>query len=79
MTICLTSPREIVADPKTIPSKIKNLISDEDQPIFASAIIARVDYFVTGNIKDFSVKKLEEITGVKILTLKETVKILDLL
>ena len=74
----LNTPPEIVPNPKTIPKKLINLASPKDLPIFVSAIMAKVDYFVTGNIKDFSVKKLEKITGVKILTPKEAVNILDL-
>ncbi len=76
--LILNNPPEIVTDPDTIPPKIKNLISDEDQPIFISAIMAKVNYFITGNIKDFHVKKLEKITGIKILTPKEIVSLLDL-
>lgn len=76
--LILSNPPEIVADPDTISSKIKNLIASEDQPIFTSAVIAKVDYFITGNTKDFRVKKLEKITGIKILTPKEAVKLLGL-
>lgn len=71
-------PPEVVIDPKLIDPKIKNLVAEEDQPIFCSTILAGVDYFVTGNIKDFSIKKLEKITGIKILTPKKAVRFLRL-
>lgn len=74
----LGTPPEIVTNPKSIPHKFMGLASPEDLPIFVSATQANVDYFVTGNIEDFSVKKLEKITGIKILTPKKAVDLLDL-
>lgn len=74
----LNSSLEIVADPRNILSNIKNLVSTEDQPIFASAISAKADIFVTGNIKDFKVKRLGKISGIKIATPKQAVEILGL-
>lgn len=61
-------PPEIVRDPKKILPDFKKLIAPEDTPLFMAAVLAKVDYFVTGNIKDFNVKKLEKLTGIKILT-----------
>lgn len=69
---------ELVVDPKIIPSKITQFVDVKDQPIFASAMLAKVDYFVTGNIKDFKVKELEKDTGIKILTSKQLVERLNL-
>ncbi|MBI4991498.1 DUF4935 domain-containing protein [Candidatus Gottesmanbacteria bacterium] len=74
----LGTPPEIVSNPKTIPPTLINLASVHDLPIFVSAMQARTDYFVTGNTKDFSVKKLEKITGIKIITPTEAVRILHL-
>lgn len=72
----LETPPSIYPDPLEIPQKFKLLISNEDMPIFLAAITAKVDYFVTGNIKHFNVKKLERLTGIKILTPKQAVDLL---
>lgn len=74
----LAVPPEIVPNPQNIPQKLIGLVSPGDLPIFVSAVQAKVDYFVTGNIKDFSVKKLEKLTEIKILTPTEAVHILHL-
>lgn len=76
--LILSIPPEIIADPKIIPSTIKNLISAEDRSIFTSAIMAKVKFFITGNIKDFKVEKLEKLTGIKILTPSQAVLIFKL-
>ncbi len=74
----LASPPEIVTNPKKIPDPLINLVSIGDLPIFVSAVLAKVNYFVTGNIKHFHKEKLEKLTGIKILTPNEAVEILDL-
>ena len=75
----VTSPPEIVADSLKIPKEIMLIISDQkDQPIFTSAIVAEVDYFITGNIKDFKRDKLEKMTKIKIQTPVEAVKFFKL-
>ena len=71
-------PPLIVKDPELIDKKIINLIEKKDQPIFCSAMIAKVNYFVTGNIKDFSGKKLEDVSRIKTVTPVELIKILKL-
>ncbi|MBM3284225.1 putative toxin-antitoxin system toxin component, PIN family [Candidatus Gottesmanbacteria bacterium] len=71
-------PPEIIIDPKTINPKVKNLVSPEDGPIFTSAIIGRVDYFITGNRKDFKIARLEKLTGIKILSPKQAVRLFGL-
>lgn len=76
--LLINSPLQIVPDPKIIPSEIKDLVSVEDQPIFASAMLAKADIFVTGNISDFEVKKLEKITKPKILTPQQAVNYFEL-
>lgn len=50
-------PPQLIPDPKIINPTIRGLVASEDQPIFTSAMRAKVDYFVTGNTKDFKVKK----------------------
>lgn len=76
--IFMSCPPEIVSDPDKINSKIKKFIDPKDQPIFASALLAKVNVFVTGNIKDFNIKELEKLTGIKILAPKEAGEILEL-
>lgn len=76
--LLINTPPEIVPNPQNIPPKLIGLVSPEDLPIFISGLNAGIEYFITGNIKDFSVKKLEKITGIKIITPKEAVKLLKL-
>ncbi|MDO8515604.1 MAG: hypothetical protein Q7S14_03830 [bacterium] len=70
-TFILDNPPEIFSDPETLSKKLEGLISVEDLPIFQAAQTAKVDYFVTGNIKDFKVAELEKLTKIKILTPKQ--------
>jgi putative PIN family toxin of toxin-antitoxin system len=74
----INTPPEIIPNPKNIPQKLISLISLKDLPIFVSATQAKVDYFITGNIKDFKIKRLEKITGIKILSPTAIVKLLKL-
>lgn len=71
-------PPEVVPNPSNIPHKFIGLVSPQDLPIFVSAVQANVDFFVTGNIKDFQVDRLEKLTKIKIMTPKEAVKALKL-
>ena len=71
-------PPNIIADPEKVPQKLVGLADSKDIRIFAAAIDAKVDYFVTGNIKDFKVQQLEKVTRIKILTPKEAVRVLGL-
>lgn len=77
-TILTSAPPEILADPAVVSEKIKRLVDIKDQRIFAAAVRANVEYLVTGNIRDFHREKLEKLTGIKILTPQETVKVLGL-
>lgn len=76
--IITSYPPEIVADPQNVLPEVQALVHIKDQIIFTSAITARVKYFVTGNIKDFSVSRLEKLTGIRIVTPKQLVAILKL-
>lgn len=76
--ILISSPPEIIIDPQEVSKQMKLLIHQKDQGIFAAAILAEVDYFVTGNIKDFQVDRLEKLTKIKIMTPKEAVETLKL-
>jgi len=71
-------PPLLVKDPEKINREVVNLIEKKDQPIFCSAMMAKVKYFVTGNIKDFSVEKLDKLTGIKIVTPKQLVELFKL-
>lgn len=73
-----SNPPVMVPDPESIDNKIKDLVDSKDQSIFTSAILAEVDYFVTGNIKDFQRTKLQKLTKIKIMTPKEAVKVFKL-
>lgn len=73
-----SNPPIMVPDPESIDNKIKDLVDPKDQSIFTSAILAEVGYFVTGNIKDFQVDRLEKLTKIKIVTPKEIVTELNL-
>lgn len=76
--ILLNTPPEIIPNPQSIPKKLYYLASPGDLPIFVSAFNAKVSYFVTGNIKDFSVKKLEKLSGIRIVSPHQAVAILKL-
>lgn len=76
--ILISSPPEIITDPQEVSKQMKLLTHQKDQGIFVAAILAEVDYFVTGNIKDFQVDKLEKLTKIKIMTPKEIVAELKL-
>ncbi len=76
--ILLNSPPEIITDPTDINPKIVDLVDQKDQPIFSSAMLGKLKYFITGNIKDFSVKKLEKVTGIRVITPKEAVELFKL-
>lgn len=76
--ILISSPPEIITDPQEVSKQMKLLIHQKDQGIFAAAILAEVDYFVTGNIKDFQRTKLQKLTKIKIMTPKEAVEELKL-
>jgi len=72
------NPPELIADPAEIDPKIRLLVDEKDQPIFTSAILGKVKYFVTGNTKDFKAKELQKVTGIKVLTPKQFVELLNL-
>lgn len=71
------NPPVLLPDPQKIPKSVRSLVHIYDQPIFTSAIIGNVDYFITGNSKHFP-KKLEKLTGIKIRTPKAVVELLKL-
>lgn len=78
-TFLLADPPEIVADPKIIPPDVIRAVSPEDRSIFTSAVTADVDYFVTGNIKDFKRNARKKVGNVTVLTPKEAVERLGLI
>lgn len=73
-----SAPPEITPNPTDIPEALVPLVSPKDLPIFAAAMQADVDYFVTGNIKDFKRNARKKIGNITVLTPKEAVERLDL-
>lgn len=71
-------PPKLIADPESVDSGIKKLVKAEDQLIFTAAIRGKVNYFVTGNLKDFQAVKLERASGIKILNPAQAIKLLCL-
>ena len=51
--------------------KHKSLADRKDLPILVSAINFECDFFITGNTKDFKIKKIKEKFGLKIITPKK--------
>jgi predicted nucleic acid-binding protein len=76
--LLINNPPELLADPVEIDPRIRLLVDGKDQPIFTSAILGKVNYFITGNTKDFKVKELEKVTRIKVLTPKQLVDLLRL-
>lgn len=64
-------PPEMANDCFEIDRKFKNLADIKDLPILLSAYSVKVEYFVTGNIKDFAVKKIFDKLKIKVLTPKD--------
>ena len=61
-----------------IPRKYLNLADSKDLPILLAAHEAGVKVFVTGNIKDFNQALVEKKLGIKIITPKQAVQLLNL-
>ena len=68
-------PPEMVDDCFEIDGKLKNLADFKDLPILLSAYSARVEYFVTGNIRDFAIEKIFDKLKIKVITPKDFVKL----
>ena len=68
-------PPEMVDDCFEIERKLKNLADPKDLPILLSAHFAKVEYFVTGNIKDFAVKKIFDKLKIRVIMAKDFVKL----
>ncbi|MEK7091248.1 MAG: putative toxin-antitoxin system toxin component, PIN family [Patescibacteria group bacterium] len=71
-------PPEMEDDCFEIDRKLKNLADLKDLPILLSAYSAKVEYFVTGNIKDFAVKNIFDKLKIKVITPKDFVKLFHL-
>lgn len=71
-------PPEMAEDCFEIDRKLKNLADLKDLPILLSAYSAKVEYFVTGNIKDFAVKNIFDKLKIKVITPKDFVKLFHL-
>lgn len=66
---------EMTDDCFEIDRKFKNLADVKDLPILLSACSAQVEYFVTGNIKDFAVEKIFGKLKIKVMMPKDFVKL----
>lgn len=69
---------EVALTPNQIPDQVKRAIDTKDQKIFTTALKANIDYFITGNIKDFKRNRRKKIGNITILTPKEAVEVLGL-
>lgn len=76
--IMLSAAPVLTSSPAIIPPVVKRAVVGEDQKIIAAAIAADVDYFITGNIKDFKRNARKKVGKVTVLTPKEAVKLLGL-
>lgn len=72
------APPEITPNPTDIPASLVPLVSPKDLPIFAAAMQADVDYFITGNIKDFKRNARKKVGKLTVLAPKEAVKLIGL-
>lgn len=72
------NPPEIIIDPKTTDKRLTKLVHSKDLPIFASAVLGNVSFFVTGNTRHFSKTKLRKLTGIEVVTPKELITTLKL-
>ena len=72
------SPPKIIRNPLKIPKYVKSLAHPKDQTILSSAILAKVNYFITGNTKHFKVDEIKKKTKIKVVTPNQAVEILNL-
>ena len=72
------SPPTISRKVVSAPRKYLNLADSKDLPILLAAHEAGIKIFVTGNIKDFNQALVEKKLGIKIITTKQAVQLLNL-
>ncbi|OIO15857.1 putative toxin-antitoxin system toxin component, PIN family [Candidatus Kuenenbacteria bacterium CG1_02_38_13] len=53
------------------------LVDKNDLPILVSAIENKCQYLITGNLKDFTIKKIKKVTNLKVVSPMEMMKIAD--
>lgn len=75
-----TSPPEVIEDPPPAEiARCARLIPAPDAPILAAAIVAQVDYLVTGNTRHFALSsELVGQAGLAIVTPSQLVSLLGL-
>lgn len=72
----LSYPLTIVKNPSPLEIRnYQNLEEKKDLPILISAINYQCHYLVTGNLKDFQIKKIESRYHLKIVSLKEALEV----
>ena len=77
-TLLTNFPLTVIKDAESCPKKLEDYIEKKDRLIFASAYNFKADYFVTGNLKDFSVTNIHKLTAIKIVNPSELVKLIGL-
>ena len=77
-TLLTNFPLTVIKDAESYPKKLENYIEKKDRLIFASALVFKADYFVTGNLKDFSAANIHQLTAIKIVNPSELVKLIRL-
>ena len=68
------SPPVILSRPKTTSLLIQKLVEKKDRVIFQSVVNAKIKYFITGNLKDFNVSKIEKELGIYIVSPREAIE-----
>jgi len=53
------------------------LVDKNDLPILVSVIENKCQYLITGNLKDFTIKKIKKVTNLKVVSPMEMMKIAD--
>lgn len=68
----------IINTPSEVSETVATNVHAEDQIIFQAAVNAKVDYFVTGNLKDFDAAPLKKNYGILVCSPAQLVEELNL-
>lgn len=72
------TPPTIVPKPVTIDQATEKYVHQKDRIIFQAAVNAKVEYFVTGNLKDFDAAPLKKKCGILVCSPAQLVEELHL-